>query len=200
MGNMNWQRTRDILICVICMGLILWASWSILGVFVETIVILLLSMAIAFLLTPAVNLLVKYGLPRILAAMITYIVIIAILVGISYELVASLVLQAITFSQTIKNVADGLPQTFSSTINFLENQVHIPPDNINNAISQVQQPALAFASSMASNSLNIASGVVNAFVNILLVAVISFYLTLDGKRFGVMLTRLSRMRLPSRVR
>ncbi len=70
MGQVNWQRTRDILICVICIGLIFWASWSVLGQFVDAILILLLSMAIAFLVTPAVNLLVKNGFPRLLAALL----------------------------------------------------------------------------------------------------------------------------------
>src|SRR5579885_2409006 len=98
MEHVNWQRTRDILISMICIGIILWASWSILGVFFDAVVILLLSMAVAFLLTPAVNILAKYGVPRLLATIIVYIIIIAIIGGFGYALVLTLVKQAVSFS------------------------------------------------------------------------------------------------------
>src|ERR1035438_5967193 len=101
MGQVNWQRTRDILICVICIGLIFWASWSVLGQFVDAILILLLSMAFAFLVTPAVNLLVRNGFPRLLAALVVYAVIIATFVGLSYELIFSLIQQVQSFSDTV---------------------------------------------------------------------------------------------------
>src|SRR5437763_3338416 len=69
MDQKDWQQRRDILICVLCIGIILWAAWNILGQFVDAIVILLLSMAVAFLLSPLVDYLEKRNAPRFLASL-----------------------------------------------------------------------------------------------------------------------------------
>ncbi len=183
MGQVNWQRTRDILICVICIGIIFWASWSILGQFVDAILILLLSMAVAFLVTPAVNLLVRKGLPRLLAALLVYALVIATFVGLSYELIFSLIQQVQSFSDTVVNFFNNLPlgEWFANTYNFLVSQ-GIPSTNIDAAINQIRDQAVTFAQTAARNALDILFILSNAFLNIVLVTVLSFYLTLDGKR------------------
>jgi predicted PurR-regulated permease PerM len=154
----------------------------VLGQFVEAIVILLLSMAVAFLLTPIVNLLVKYGVPRALAAVVTYVVVLGIIGWLAYELGLSLIQQSLTFSNTVIAVASSLPENFHTTIQYLERQSGIPADNINAAISQFQSQATDFARSLASNAVNAFFVITNALLNIVLVIVLSFYLALDGKR------------------
>lgn len=181
MEHVNWQRTRDILISIICVGIILWASWSILGLFFDAVVILLLSMAVAFLLTPAVNLLTKYSIPRLLATIIVYIIVIAVIGGLGYVLVLTLVKQAVSFSTTITNFATALPDTFKSVINNLE-KGGIPAANVNAAINQIQNTATDFARSLATNALNFVLIFTSALLSIVLVGVLSFYMTLDGQR------------------
>jgi predicted PurR-regulated permease PerM len=181
MGQVNWQRTRDILICVICIGIIFWASWSVLGQFVDAILILLLSMAVAFLVTPAVNLLVRNGFPRLLAALVVYAVVIALFVGLSYEMIFSLIKQVMAFSATVQSFFTNLPGWWDQTIAFLLKQ-GIPQANINAARDNIQSQAVTFAQSAATNAVNILFILSNAFINIALVTVLSFYLTLDGKR------------------
>src|SRR5690348_6000468 len=100
MDQRDWRHTRDVLISVICIGVIFWALWLVLGQFVEAIVILLLSMAVAFLLTPIVNLLVKYRIPRVLAAVLTYVVVLGVIGWLAYQLGISLIQQSLTFSNT----------------------------------------------------------------------------------------------------
>src|SRR5437667_6222372 len=182
MAHINWQRTRDILLCTICIGVIIWASWSILGQFVDAIVILLLSMTVAFLLNPAANFLERRRMPRILATLLVYVIVLGLLGWLAYLLVFSLINQALVFSDTIRDFAISLPTTLSTTIEFLKKQGHIPDKNINDAITQIQGQASAFATSLATNALNLVFVVSNAFLNILLVIVLSFYLTVDGKR------------------
>jgi predicted PurR-regulated permease PerM len=191
MNQINWARTRDILICIICVGIIFWASWTVLGQFVEAIVILLIAMAIAFLLSPLVDFLVKYKVPRLLATLFVYILVLGAIGGLSYELVFTLIQQATAFSDTIYNFTLSLPKTFQDTINFLETQDHISPDRISTIISQIQDQAYSFAQATASNAVTIAFLLTNAFVNILLVVVLSFYLTLDGKRIRDSMISLS---------
>jgi predicted PurR-regulated permease PerM len=182
MNQINWPRTRDVLICIICIGIIFWASWTILGQFVEAIVILMLSMAVAFLLSPLVDFVTKYKVPRVLATLIVYVVVLGALGGLFYELVFTLIQQAVAFSDTIITFASALPKTFQDTIDFLKTAGHIPSERIDATISQIQDQAYSFAQDTASNAVGFVFLLTNAFINILLVLVLSFYLTLDGKR------------------
>lgn len=190
MNQINWARTRDVLICIICIGIIFWASWVVLGQFVEAIVILMLSMAVAFLLSPLVDFLVKYKAPRVLATLLVYIVVLGALGGLFYELIFTLIQQAITFSDTIKAFASALPTTFQNTINFLIRE-GIPRDRIDAVINQIQNQAYGFARDTATNAFGFLFVVTSAFINILLVLVLSFYLTLDGNRIRDSLIGLS---------
>ena len=182
MSHINWSRTRDILICIICIGIILWSSFSVLGLFIDAIVLLLLSMAVAFLVTPIVNFLVRYNVPRLLATLLTYAVILATLIAFGYELVFSLIQQAVSFSDTITTFADNLPKTFDSIIHYLRTQGGIPQQNIDDALGQIQTQAFTFARTLYDGAFNFFFTLTNALLNIFLVVVLSFYLTLDGKR------------------
>jgi predicted PurR-regulated permease PerM len=139
-------------------------------------------MTVAFLLNPAANFLERRKIPRILATLLVYVIVLGLLGWLAYLLVFSLINQALVFSDTIRDFAISLPTTLSTTIEFLKKQGHIPDKNINDAITQIQGQASAFATSLATNALNLVFVVSNAFLNILLVIVLSFYLTVDGKR------------------
>lgn len=182
MERVNWQRTRDILISVICIGIILWYAWNLLlGQFVHALALLLLSMGVAFLMTPAVNFLCTRYVPRILACLVVYVIVLAALAGLSYALIFSLVQQVLTFQQTVVNFFNALPDQYTSFRNFLI-QNGLPAASIDDAINQVRSQAVSFAQTTASNVLNIALIVTSTFIDILLITVMSFYLTLDGKR------------------
>jgi predicted PurR-regulated permease PerM len=180
MERVNWQRVRDILISVICIGGIIWAVSSILGVFLHAIVLLLLSMAVAFLITPAANYLAKY-IPRLLATLLVYVIVLVVLGGIVYALAFSFIQQVVVLSNTVTTYFINLPDTYTTVLNFLIKQ-GIPQSTIDAGLSQIRTTAIDFAQSLATNALNIVFSVTDAIINILLVVVISFYLTMDGKR------------------
>ncbi len=181
MERVDWQRLRDILISIICVGILLWAAWSILSQFLHAVVLLLLSMALAFLLTPAVNMLTRQKyMPRVVATLIVYLVVLAVVSGIGYALVFSLIKQVESFSSVIISYFTALPTKFTQFQAFLVSQ-GIPQDNIKSAIAQIQSQATGFAQSLATNALNIVLAVTDALVNVLLVLVLGFYLTLDGQ-------------------
>src|SRR5947209_6155420 len=98
MQRMNWPRIRDILISVICIGIIIWATWGLMAQFVNAILVLLLALALAFLLTPVVNFLERHRVPRLLATILVYIVLIAVVGGIFSALIFSLIQQLQKFS------------------------------------------------------------------------------------------------------
>ncbi len=189
MDRINWQRVRDILICIIGVGLLLWASFSILGIFIHAILLLLLAMAVAYLVTPLVNLLNKY-LPRLLAALIVYILVLAGLGALCYALVFSLIQQVTYFSTHLPGYVQNLPSTYSTIQEWLVKQ-GIPQTSITKAITTIEDQANAFAVSLATNLVSIVLIVTNAIINILVVIVLSFYLTLDGKRIRNALIKIA---------
>jgi len=180
MERVNWQRVRDILIVVICIGIVLWASFTILSIFVHAIVLLLLAMAVAFLVTPLVNILHRY-IPRIFASLIVYLLVVCGLITLCYALVFSLIQQVNYFSTHLPQYVQNLPATYTVTLDWLVKQ-GIPITSINKAISTIEDQANALALTLATNLVSIVQIVTDVIVNILLVAVLSFYLTLDGKR------------------
>src|SRR5207302_92100 len=118
MQRINWTRLRDILIVIICIGIVLWATFSILGLVVHAIVLLLLAMAVAFLVTPLVNLLDRY-MPRVVAALLVYILVLAALGGLFYALVFSLIQQITYFSNNLPVYVQDLPATYSNFLKWL---------------------------------------------------------------------------------
>jgi predicted PurR-regulated permease PerM len=99
MQRIKWPLVRDILIVVICIGIVLWGTFSVLGLVIHAIVLLLLAMAVAFLVTPLVNLFDRY-MPRVLATLLVYIIVLAGLGGLFYALVFSLIQQVNYFPTT----------------------------------------------------------------------------------------------------
>src|SRR6202048_4332114 len=197
MQKIDWTRVRDILIVLICIGILLWAAFSIMGMFVHAIVLLLLSMAVAYLVTPLVNFLNRY-IPRVLAAVLVYILVLAGLGMLCYALVFSLIQQINYFSNNLPGYVQSLPNTYSTVQDWLLKQ-GVPQASINKAILTISDQAQSFALSLASNLVSIVLIVTDVIVNVLLVMVLSFYLTLDGKRVRDSLVGLSTERAKPHV-
>ncbi len=183
MDQGNWQRRRDILICVICIGLVAWTGWRLLNQFIEAVLLLLLAMTVAFLITPIVNYMEKEGkAPRLLATLLAYVVVLAFMSAFVYIVVFSLANQVATFTSSISQFAGNIPQNYGNFLGFLQKQAGIPADSIRAATTQLQNQLSAFAQSAAINAVNTVFIITNTFLDFLIVAVLSFYLTLDGKR------------------
>ena len=180
MERVNWQRVRDILIVVICIGILVWAAFSIIGIFVHAILLLLLAMTVAFLITPLVNFLHNY-IPRMFATLIIYVIVLCGLIALCYALVFSLIQQVDYFSTHLPGYVQNLPTTYTTSLDWLVKQ-GIPISSINKAISTIEDQANALALSLAANLVSVVQIVADVIVNIFLVAVLGFYLTLDGKR------------------
>jgi predicted PurR-regulated permease PerM len=182
MGQINWQRRRDILISIICMGIIGWILWTLVNQFVEAILLLLLSAAIAFLITPLTNFLTRSGMPRLMATIISYMLVLIVLVAFAYLLISSLVNQVQTFSTTIVDFVVTIPDRYSSFIKFLTTQAGIPQSRISDELNSIELQAQTFANTAVPNAINFIFLLTNTFLDFLIVLMVSFYLTLDGKR------------------
>ncbi|GLV56714.1 hypothetical protein KDH_35530 [Dictyobacter sp. S3.2.2.5] len=182
MGQINWQQRRDILICIICMGLIIWTAWNLVNQFIDAVFLLLLSMTVAFLITPMANVLERRGLPRLFATVVSYVCVLVLLGLFSYILVTSFVNQVTIFSDTIVSFTQHIPQTFSNFLSFLNKQAGIPQARIDEMLGQLNSQVTSFANAAVTNTINIIFVLTNTFLNFLIVLMVSFYLTLDGKR------------------
>jgi predicted PurR-regulated permease PerM len=181
MNQVNWQQRRDILLCIVCFGIITWFAWNLfLGLFVHAVLLLLLSMALAFLITPAVNLLEKNKIPRVVATIFMYIVVLAAISLLFFALAFSLIQQVLSFQAIVTQFFVTLPDQFKSLNDFMV-QRGISQTSINDAINQVKGQLLGIAQTAATNVVNVAFIVTNAFIDILLILVLSFYFTLDGR-------------------
>src|SRR5947209_1198438 len=181
MNQVNWQQRRDILLCIVCFGIIAWFVWNLfLGLFVHAVLLLLLSMALAFLITPAVNLLEKNKVPRAVATIFMYIVVLTAISLLFFALAFSLIQQVLSFQAIVTQFFVALPDQFKSLNDFTV-QRGISQTSINDAINQVKGQLLGIAQTAATNVVNVAFIVTNAFIDILLILVLSFYFTLDGR-------------------
>ena len=148
--------------------------------FVHAIILLLLAMAIAFLVTPLVNFLQR-SMPRVLAALIVFVVILAVLGALCYGLIFSLIQQITYFSNNLPSYIANLPTTYVTFQKWLLLQ-GVSQVNINNTLAQLQSQVTYFLQNIVTNVLNIVFFVTDILINTLLVVVLSFYLTVDGKR------------------
>ena len=180
MDRVNWERVRDILISAVCLGILFWGAWAIVGQFVHALIILLLAMAVSFLLTPLVDYLDKY-MWRALACLIVYAIALALIGGLLSAVIFSLIKQVQTFSQTVINFFTILPTQVVQFQNWLVKQ-GIPQSTIDVAVTQLRIQAISFAETLSSNIPSILLSIADGVVNIVLVVVLSIYLTLDGKR------------------
>src|SRR5437016_7056223 len=181
MDQAKWQRRRDILLCIVCIGIIGWFAWSLLlGLFFRAILLLLLSMAVAFLITPGVDLLERNKIPRVIATVLMYIIVLAGLLLLFSALAYSFIQQVFSFRDIVTRFFGALPDQFNYLDDFLVKR-GIPQANIDDAISQIRGQLVGFAQAAAANVVNIAFIMTNAFIDILLILVLSFYFTLDGK-------------------
>ncbi|HEU5381835.1 MAG TPA: AI-2E family transporter, partial [Ktedonobacteraceae bacterium] len=162
MDQVNWQRIRDILISIICIGIVFWAGWSILGQFVHAIILLLLAMAVAFLITPLVNILNRY-MPRVLATLLVFAVILAGLGGLCYALIFSLIQQVQYFSSHLPGYINDLPQTYKNSQTWLVQQ-GIPQSNITETLNTVQDQVTTFLNDLVKNALSIVFFVTDVLV------------------------------------
>ncbi|HAG97670.1 MAG TPA: hypothetical protein DCL75_02095, partial [Ktedonobacter sp.] len=88
--------------------------------------------------------------------------------------------QVLSFQAIVTQFFITLPDQFKSLNDFMV-QRGISQTSINDAINQVKGQLLGIAQTAATNVVNVAFIVTNAFIDILLILVLSFYFTLDGR-------------------
>ncbi|HVU70122.1 MAG TPA: AI-2E family transporter [Ktedonobacteraceae bacterium] len=173
----RWARRRDIPIAVLAWlilgGLILWAA----GYIVRSLLVVTVAALLAFALTPAVKLLQRV-MPRVLAVIIVYLVVLSGISLLLYAIINTTIGQVASLADTIKTFLT--PQGHQQAVPLVEFFARFGI-----TLAQLQDIGKVIenqATGIVSNVVPFLSSVAEFMLNIVIVAVLSIYLLLDGPR------------------
>ncbi len=186
-ASRDWQRALFIPLTILAwLVLIVIAGWLLSHV-VKTILTLVLSGVVAFALTPLVSFFSR-KMPRLLAIALAYVIGFGVVIGLGALIV-------VTATAQVTNLVHDLP-AYAGEAQHLEPQVvhvlgpfGVTTANYRHAEHQLIAYLQGIGTSTAKASLSIITGVVGTIVDIVLVLILSVYLTANGPNISLMLRR-----------
>jgi predicted PurR-regulated permease PerM len=177
-----WAGRRDAaLTALIWLAVVAAVFWAALHVG-KTLLMLIVAGLIAYALFPAARMLSRY-VPRFLAVLLVYLGLLVGLGLVAYLLLTTAVSQISTFADQIRVWLTPGPNGQPSPLLSLLDQLGVTQDQINT----VQQQLIAQTEGLVKNVVPLVGGVVNAVLDIVLTAILSVYLLVDGARLGAWL-------------
>lgn len=173
----KWARRRDIPIAILAWlilgGLILWAA----GYVARSLLVVLVAALLAFALTPAVKLLQRF-MPRLLAVIIVYLVVLSGISLLLYAIINTTVGQISSLATAIQNLLTPQGQQQLAPIVKFFARFGITAEQLQGFARVVETQATG----IVGGALPFISGVADFMLNVIIVAVLSIYLLLDGAR------------------
>src|SRR5260221_2171103 len=160
--------------------LILWLA----GHVIQTLLLLTMAALLAYALAPAVKFLER-AMPRFLAILIVYLIVLGALSALLYLIVRTAIVQFVSLSDYVRFL---LTPSKSGQLTPLEQTLRsfgISQSQIASARDQVVAGIEGFAGSVVP----LLTGLVGAVLDVILVAVLSIYLLVDGSRVSDWLRR-----------
>lgn len=171
----RWARRRDIPIAILAWlvlsGLILWGA----GYIVRSLLALLVAALLAFALTPGVKLLQRF-MPRFLAIIVVYLVVLSGVSFLLYEVVNTTISQIAALVTNIQTLLAS-PRQLASISQFFQ-RFGISPDQLTSIVRGIE----AQATGVVGGALPLLSGIASFILDVIIVAILSIYLVLDGER------------------
>ncbi|HVA88783.1 MAG TPA: AI-2E family transporter [Chloroflexota bacterium] len=183
----SWQRALYLpLIILAWLAVAVVAGWLLTHV-AKSILVLVLSGIVAYALTPIVAALARW-MPRGLAIAVAYVVSFAVLLGLGALLVD-------TAASQITNLAHNLPK-YQLELKRFEPQLvaTLKPFGVTAAkIDHTQSQAVAYlqgvGTTAAAQSVGIVSGILSTLIDMILILILSVYLTANGPKIAQRLRR-----------
>ena len=173
----KWARRRDIPIAILAWlglgGLVLWAASYI----ARSLLVVNVAALLAFALTPAVKLLQRF-MPRVLAVIFVYLVVLSGISLLLYAIISTTIDQVSSLAATIKTFLTPQGQHQSVPIMQFLTRFGVTSTQF----QQIAQVIESQASGIVSNALPFLGSVADFMLNVIIVAVLSIYLLLDGPR------------------
>jgi predicted PurR-regulated permease PerM len=125
-----------------------------------------------------------WRLPRALAVLLVYLALLAVVVYLVISLVPVIASQLAGLETTLPD-ASGEIERWATNMQATLNQVgwHVDLASVLQADTLLQQ-ATSIGSTLVGQSLSIVSGIAVLLINLVLVLILSFYMTLDGPRLA----------------
>jgi predicted PurR-regulated permease PerM len=183
----TWQRALFLPLTILAwLAVIVIAGWLLSHV-VKTILTLVLSGVIAYALTPLVSFFSRW-IPRTIAIAIAYVLGFAVILGLGALVVATAAAQVTTLVHHLPQYAKEA-QRLEPQILRLLGPFGVTRAKFHTAESQLIAFLNGIGTTAAKDSLGIITGVVGTIVDVVLVLILSVYLTANGPSISARLRR-----------
>jgi predicted PurR-regulated permease PerM len=176
-----WTRRLIILLTILASvavaAVLVWGASYI----TTAILIFIVASLIAYAIIPIVDLFQRV-MPRALAIVAVYVIVLGLLGLIIYFIIKTMVVQLSSLAQSIAVLLQSGKNGQDSPLVRILKDVGISSNQITSLGSQLSAQLTNFAGTLAGGILPIISGVASTLVNMLLTVVISIYLLVDGSR------------------
>lgn len=175
--NSKWARRRDIPIAILAWTALVFAILWGAGHIIRTILILAIAALLAYALAPGVKMLQRF-MPRFLAILIMYLIVLGLLSSLIYLIVTTAISQV-----------GGLATSVQALLTPGKTGQLSPLEQTLRSLGISQQQISSFSSQLttrlegaAGNAVPVVTGLFNTILDIILIAVLSIYLLVDGAR------------------
>jgi predicted PurR-regulated permease PerM len=184
----KWTRRRDIPIAILAwIALVIVICWAA-GHVIRSLLLLAIAALLAYALAPVAKLFERF-MPRFLAILITYLVVLSGLGVLLYFIVTTAIQQISSLTQFVESslTPNGLGQL--TPLEQLLSRFGISQSQL----ATFRQQILGQVGGVASSAVPVLIGFFNFLLDMVLIAVLSIYLLVDGSR----VTRWLRNNMPA---
>lgn len=189
--TVKWIRRAFITITILGWIALAWVAIQVASHIIQALLLLIIAGLFAYALAPAVHFLEPF-MPRFLAILIVYLVFLGLIIIFCYFAVITTIQQTREIVNAIRNlltpVRDGQP----SPLEHILGNYGVQRAQIMNALQQIEN----WAADFAKNSVSMIRGLLDILLDIVIVAVLSIYLLIDGSRVA----RWARRNAPAAAR
>jgi predicted PurR-regulated permease PerM len=181
----RWLQILIVLLVVIA-GLYLGGMmWQLLVRFGDIILPFFLAWLLAYALNPIAGFLTNQRIPRPLAIMLVYIMLLVALIVIGLLVVPPLAAQTVQLGRSIPGWVSEAPKYVDSVQAWLNDRgIDVRLTQLLITDATIVQRAEQLGSGLAQNALGIAQGVASFIFNSVIVIILSLYFMVDGERFS----------------
>lgn len=186
----SWTRRLIIGMAIIAWIAIAGVAFWLIGLIASPLMLMLLSILIAYILSPMVKLFRRI-MPNALAILLSYIVVLVVVVLFLYYVIWTAIAQLVSLIQSIQQNWPAIVQRLQPLVDLLQQA----------GVSQQQfqisgQQLVDRLAGIIGQLIPLASGVFSSFITIIIVTSLSVYFIVDGGR----ITRWLRTRTPIKQR
>jgi predicted PurR-regulated permease PerM len=177
--NARWQRRRDIPLAIlawIAVGIIVLMA---LGYVTHTVIVLIIAGLLAFALAPVVKFLARF-MPRFLAILIVYLVILCGLGFLIYMIISTAASQIGSLAANIQVLTTAGPRGQPTPLEAFLGRFGISEAQI----TSVRTQFVGQIEGLAGSVVPLLAGFFNTVLDVIIVAIISIYLLVDGQRIA----------------